>query len=234
MAKINSIKVPLSWETNKLAEIDCWRGFRERNADLSRRRSEPCRLARATSFNKETSSIFDNLEKIIQKYPSFANGTRIYNLHETGTSTAQKPQGSLHQKDAEICGEKGIYYALYNKCCESSFVPHYHLSKKKGDDFLPNTVTNRQDPTCSAFDQSSFVTDILLSVDNDPTPTLQFLNTNPAVLATDFAGSSDSETNLITPDQFSAPLKAGPRNNKQKQADQAEALLQQTTLRRMK
>lgn len=51
MAKMNNVRIPESWEANKIAGIDWLRGFRERFPEMTLRKPENCSLARATSFN---------------------------------------------------------------------------------------------------------------------------------------------------------------------------------------
>lgn len=99
MAVHNKIKMPETWAQNQMAGIDWLRGFRERHPELSLRKPEACSLARATAFNKETVSIFfENLENVIKRHQAFSDGTRIFNLDETGTTTVQKIQKILGPK----------------------------------------------------------------------------------------------------------------------------------------
>lgn len=119
MAIINKIKIPNSWVTNQMAGIDWLKSFRKRHSELSLRKPEACSLARATAFNKETVNIFfDNLEKVYKRHSSFADGTRVYNLDETATTTVQKPQKVIGPKGKNIgkvtSGEKGT---LVTTCC---------------------------------------------------------------------------------------------------------------------
>lgn len=120
MAMINNLKIPPNWEAGKLAGVDWFRCFRQRHPDLSLRKPEACSLARATGFNEETvKTFFDNLEKVIQRSPAFVDGTRIYNLDETGTTTVQKPQRVIgprgHKNLCKVTsGEKGT---LCTTCC---------------------------------------------------------------------------------------------------------------------
>ena len=44
---------------------------------------------------------FDNLDKAYGRNPVFANGTRVFNLDETSTSTVQKPQNILALKGSK-------------------------------------------------------------------------------------------------------------------------------------
>lgn len=69
------------------------RSFKSRHSDLSMKKPEACSLARATAFNKETvKTFYDNLKNVMDRHPSFGDGTRVYNLDETATTTVQKPQ----------------------------------------------------------------------------------------------------------------------------------------------
>ncbi|XP_047033430.1 uncharacterized protein LOC124639949 [Helicoverpa zea] len=120
MAKINGIRMPKTWTDNQLAGIDWLRGFRQRHQDLTLRKPEACSLARASAFNRETvSHFYDNLEDVIKRHPAFADGTRIYNLDETGTTTVQKTQRIIAPKGRRnLCkvtsGEKGTLVTTCN------------------------------------------------------------------------------------------------------------------------
>ena len=100
MAVINKIPHPQSWDHHKMAGIDWFVGFLKRNPVLSQRTPEGCSLSRATSFTKHNvDAFFNNLEVAYKMHPDFANGTRVYNLDETGTSTVQKSQKILAKKE---------------------------------------------------------------------------------------------------------------------------------------
>lgn len=85
--------------------------FRHRHPELSIRVPELCSIARAMAFNRTTvSNYYDKLEQVLYRHESFRDGSRIYNLDETSTSTVQNarkivsPKGikQLHQiKGAE-------------------------------------------------------------------------------------------------------------------------------------
>ena len=65
--------------------------FTKRHSDLDLRKSEACSLSRATDFNKHSVATFiKKLKNVYDCYVEFANGTRLYNLDETFTSTVQK------------------------------------------------------------------------------------------------------------------------------------------------
>lgn len=120
MAKINDIKVPNAWDQQKLAGVEWLRSFRRRHPELTLRSPERCSLARATSFNRaNVEKFFDNLHKIIDRVSAFSDGTRIFNLDETSTTTVQRPQKVLAPKGIRCLskitsGEKGT---LVTTCC---------------------------------------------------------------------------------------------------------------------
>lgn len=120
MAKINKIKMPDTWEENKRAGIDWLQGFLKRHPQVSIRQPEGCSISRATSFNKHNVfRFFDNLEEAYRRSDNFADGSRIFNLDETGTTTVQKPKKILAakgQKQVSQCtsGERGT---LVTTCC---------------------------------------------------------------------------------------------------------------------
>lgn len=119
MAVINKLKMPPSWILNQMAGIDWLKSFRKRHKDLSLRKPESCSLARATAFNKDTvNAFFNNLQEVYQRQSSFSDGTRVYNLDETATTTVQKPQKVIGPKGKNIgkvtSGEKGT---LVTTCC---------------------------------------------------------------------------------------------------------------------
>lgn len=120
MAQHNQIRMPNSWTQNGLAGIEWLRSFRNRHPDLTLRCPERCSLARATAFNRSNiATFFENLHHILQRQPRFADGTRIFNLDETSTTTVQKPQKVLAPKGIRCLskvtsGEKGT---LVTTCC---------------------------------------------------------------------------------------------------------------------
>lgn len=90
------------------------------DTDVSLRKPEPCCLARATALNKANVETFYNkLEKLYERNPKFADGTRIYNLDGTSTMTVQKPQRVIALKGRRnvskiTSGERGT---LVTTCC---------------------------------------------------------------------------------------------------------------------
>lgn len=119
MAKVNNVKVPTSWQKENIAGKDWLRGFKKRHSELSVRKPEPCSMARASAFNRENvARYFNNLREVMQRNPDFGNGTRIYNLDETATTTVQRPQKVLARKGQAISkvtsGEHGV---LVTTCC---------------------------------------------------------------------------------------------------------------------
>lgn len=89
----------------------------ERPNSLSIRQQEGCILFSATSFNKFN---VNKLEEVIKRNPKYFSGSsRIWNLHETSTTTAQNPKKLLRGKGVKQVnkcpsGERGI---LVTTCC---------------------------------------------------------------------------------------------------------------------
>lgn len=123
MASFYKLEMPKNWIEKRMAGVDWLYGFRERNRDLTLRKPEPCSLSRATSFNRHNIEIFfNNLEEVMNRCPSFANGTRLFCLDETGTTTVQKPKKVIAAKGSKqlnkvTSGERGT---LVTTCCAVS------------------------------------------------------------------------------------------------------------------
>lgn len=113
MAITNGIKIPETWRTNESAGVEWVRNFLRRNPRISLRTPEGCSLSRATSFNKHNvDKFFDNLRNAMGRHERFCDGTRIFNLDETGTVTVQKSAKVLAAKGVKqvskvTSGEKG-------------------------------------------------------------------------------------------------------------------------------
>ena len=71
----------------------------KRHSDLSQKKTEACSLSRATAFNKHTiAAFFEKLLNVYDRNVEFTNGTRLFNLDETSTSTEQKPKNVVSLK----------------------------------------------------------------------------------------------------------------------------------------
>lgn len=120
MAQINTKVVPESWQINKKAGVDWMRGFLKRHPQVRIRQPEACSLSRSTSFNRHNVKIFyDNIKSAYDRSELFSDGTRIYNLDETATTTVQKPKKVLASKGCKqvsqcTSGERGT---LVTTCC---------------------------------------------------------------------------------------------------------------------
>ncbi|XP_031337375.1 uncharacterized protein LOC116166537 [Photinus pyralis] len=116
----NQINIPENWRIKKKAGLEWLHCFMARHPNLSVRQPEGCSLSRATSFNQHNvNQFFNNLEEIFSRTPEFADGTRIYNLDETATTTVQKPKKivakkGIKQVSSATSGERGI---LVTTCC---------------------------------------------------------------------------------------------------------------------
>ncbi|XP_039283056.1 uncharacterized protein LOC120351113 [Nilaparvata lugens] len=137
LAVANGLKIPASWEANKAAGKDWFRSFRKRNT-LSLRKPEPCSLSRLTSFNrKNVGQFFENLKKVLKKYPELADPSRIYNLDETKTPTVQEPQNVVtetgtKQLNAATSGERGILVTTCAIICATgTFLPPVMIFPRK-------------------------------------------------------------------------------------------------------
>lgn len=96
----------MTWKKEEMAGKEWLRSFKSRHPDLSMKKPEACSLARATAFNKETvKTFFENLKNVMNRHPSFGDGTRVYNLDETATTTVQKPQKVLAPKGKHNIGK---------------------------------------------------------------------------------------------------------------------------------
>ena len=89
--KAKGLKIHESWDRDQKADRDWISAFVNQHP-ISLRKPEGCSLARNTAFNRENvATFFTNLKEIYLKYPSLVDGTRVYNLDETGVTTAATP-----------------------------------------------------------------------------------------------------------------------------------------------
>lgn len=120
MAQINNLKMPNSWKEKEMAGKDWLLCFRKRHPELTLRKPEPCSLARATAFNRtNVERFYSNLENLMKRNSAFADGTRIFNLDETSTTTVQKPQKVIAPKGRKNIGKvtSGERGTLVTTCC---------------------------------------------------------------------------------------------------------------------
>ncbi|XP_039311164.1 uncharacterized protein LOC120356784 [Solenopsis invicta] len=95
----NNLPIPENWKKECKAGIDWFHGFKKRHPVISIRVPEACSIARAMAFNKTNVEIFFNkLEEVLLRSDSFKNGSRIYNLDETCTSTVQNQRKIVSPK----------------------------------------------------------------------------------------------------------------------------------------
>ncbi|KAE8738054.1 hypothetical protein FOCC_FOCC016475 [Frankliniella occidentalis] len=105
LAQINSLTRPPKWDEEEKAGAEWLFGFRQRHPELSMRKPEPCSVNRASAFTPENMKVFfDNLKKAMERHTSFADGSRVYNLDEIGTTTV----GSVKRKILAPSGVKQI------------------------------------------------------------------------------------------------------------------------------
>ncbi|KAF2882126.1 hypothetical protein ILUMI_24048 [Ignelater luminosus] len=120
MVKYHNLKIPKAWEERQMASTDWLYGLRKRHTEIRLRKPEACSLSRATSFNRHNvQKFFDNLFDILQRYPNFGEGTRVFSLDKTGTSAVQKPKKvfaskSSRQLNKVTSAERGT---LVTSCC---------------------------------------------------------------------------------------------------------------------
>lgn len=165
MAVINKIKYPSSWDAKKSAGQDWFYGFLKRNPSLSQRTPEGCSLSRATSFTRANVEVFfDHLQEVY-KNPHFADGTRVFNLDETGTCTVQKPQKIIAEKGAKqvskcTSAEKGTNVTT---CCfisaSGNFLPPVMIFPRVH--FKPHMTQEAPTGTLGLANPSGWMTSVL-------------------------------------------------------------------------
>ena len=104
MAVVNKMKMPQQWLENRVAGEDWMTSFLKRHPTLSIRSPEATSLARATAFNRSTTSaFFDIIEKVIKEHN--IGGRSIYNLDESGVTTVQKVPRVISKKGVKQIGQ---------------------------------------------------------------------------------------------------------------------------------
>lgn len=74
----------------------------KRHLNPSARKPEQCSIARAMAFNKPNiMNYFGKLDGVLKRHVNFFNGSRVYNIDKTGTTTV----GEI--KTLKVIGEKG-------------------------------------------------------------------------------------------------------------------------------
>ncbi|XP_031335285.1 tigger transposable element-derived protein 6-like [Photinus pyralis] len=120
MALKNQLPVPETWRFNESATLSWIKGFQKRHPNLSLRTPEGCSLSRATGFNKyNVEQFFSKLEEVLKRNPRFGDGSRIFNLDETGSMTVQKQHKVFAEKGSRqvskaTSAERGT---LVTTCC---------------------------------------------------------------------------------------------------------------------
>lgn len=108
--------------SSKMAGLDWLRGFLSRNAQLSIRSPQGTSLTRAVGFNRPKVNQFFELYKSLVSKGNF-DGTKIWNMDETGITTVQKPTKIVATKGKRqvskmTSGERGKLVTAV--CCMSA------------------------------------------------------------------------------------------------------------------
>jgi len=122
-------------------------GFQKRHPNISIRVPEGCSIARAMAFNATTvATFYDKLSEVRERHDSFKDGSRVYNLDETNTSTVQNmrkvlaPKGvrQVHQIKGAERGESVTTCVVIG--AYGTVLPPIHIfpRKKFNSDFLMN------------------------------------------------------------------------------------------------
>lgn len=104
LARANEMNYPANWERDGMAGKE-WMYLFMRRHPLSLRKPEGCSVARNMAFNKENvNQFFSNLKGVYEKYPTMKDGTRIYNLDETGVTNVGIPSRVIAAKGQhQVC-----------------------------------------------------------------------------------------------------------------------------------
>ena len=102
-ARANKVNMPVKWSECETAGADWFTGFLRRHPQLSIRTPEATSLGRATCFNSVNVSLFvNNLAGVLEKH-NFVSSD-VYNMDETGITTAQKPSKIVAAKGTKQVG----------------------------------------------------------------------------------------------------------------------------------
>ncbi|KAF2886067.1 hypothetical protein ILUMI_20105 [Ignelater luminosus] len=89
----NNLRMVDAWVSKKIA------GSMKRHPRLSLRNPEACSLSKATAFNKHNAdTCFDTLNTAMIRNPSFGDGSKVFNLDETGLTAVQSLKRVIAQK----------------------------------------------------------------------------------------------------------------------------------------
>ena len=119
-AAANELSIPHSWEENRKAGKEWWKGFKERH-QLSIRTLEATSIGRTSAINHHNvKEYFDNLGIVLDKHQLTSD--RIFNLDETGLTAVQNPKKVVTATETKsvgsvTCGERGeLVTVLYVVC----------------------------------------------------------------------------------------------------------------------
>ncbi|KAF2884958.1 hypothetical protein ILUMI_21235 [Ignelater luminosus] len=89
----NNLRMPDAWVSKEIAGKKWTFVSMKRHPRLSLQNPEACSLSRAIAFNKHNVNTFiDTLNTAMMRNPSFEDGSRVFNLDETGLTTVQSPK----------------------------------------------------------------------------------------------------------------------------------------------
>ncbi|KAB0800181.1 hypothetical protein PPYR_05921 [Photinus pyralis] len=138
----NNKKLPENWKKNECASYDWLKGFMSRYPQLSLRSPEATSLGRATAFNRHNvQEFYKNLSNLLER-ETFGPES-VYNLDETGVTTAHKPQKIIARKGQKqisksTSAERGT---LVTVCCAinavgNSVPPFFIFPRVRMQDYM--------------------------------------------------------------------------------------------------